>query len=318
LTRKQLLADSSLILVVLVWGATFVMVQDAVREWPVFAFLALRFTIASVAFVPVLLWKKTRSPQLVQAQRDARRASNRAILLPAIVIGVALASGYAFQTAGLLYTTPAKAGFITGLSVVMVPLGAAAFLRQPASPPAVVGVILATAGLALLSLNQDLQVGLGDLLVFFCAISFAGQILLMARYAPRSSAFRLAALQILTVAIVTGLISLFTEVPGGLPPLTEKVLFAAVFTGLLATTVAFTLQAAAQRFTSATHTALIFSLEPVFAAIASYLLIGEQFTARILVGGGLILAGMLSAELGSIWLANWRTRQMGNALSLGD
>jgi len=313
MARRKIVADLMLLLVVTVWGATFVMVQDAVHEWPVFAFLALRFAIAAAAFVPILLWRRLRPG----AERRHTAGQPRAVLLPAIVIGLVLGASYAFQTLGLLYTTPAKTGFITGLNVVMVPVGAVLFLRQRAGAPLIVGVILATGGLALLSLNDDLSIGLGDFLVFLCAVAIAAQILLVSRYAFHTSPLRLAAIQIATMAAVSAIVSLIFELPAGLPPLSGGVLFAAIFTGLLATTFAFTVQAWAQRFTSATHIALLFTLEPVTAAIASYLLIGEVLSRRALLGSALILAGMLAAELGGLWLAARRKRVLFNeALSV--
>jgi drug/metabolite transporter (DMT)-like permease len=305
MARRQIIADLTLLLVVTLWGATFVMVQDAVREWPVFAFLALRFTIAAAAFAPIFLWRWLRSGK---AENHEGTKTQSKILLPAIVIGLVLGASYAFQTVGLLYSTPAKTGFITGLNVILVPVGAALFLRQRAGAPVIVGVLLATIGLGLLSLNDDLSIGFGDFLVFICAIAVATQILLVSRYAPRVSPFRLAAIQIATMAVACAIISLIFEVPAGLPPLSGSVLFAAAFTGLLATTFAFTAQAWAQRFTSASHIALLFTLEPVTAAIASYLLIGEMLTVRGLIGCVLILAGMLAAELGGLWLAARRKR----------
>ncbi|MFZ1752197.1 MAG: DMT family transporter [Caldilineaceae bacterium] len=314
MVRRQIIADLMLLLVVTIWGATFVMVQDAVREWPVFAFLALRFGIAAAAFAPVFLWQ--RRPQRMKRQVRNRPAENsqreakprRNILIPAIVIGLVLGASYAFQTLGLLYTTPAKTGFITGLNVILVPVGAALFMHQRTGVPAIVGVALATIGLALLSLNDDLSIGYGDFLVFICAIAIAAHILLVARYANQASPFRLAAIQIATVAVACAIISLIFEIPAGLPPLSGNVLFAAVFTGLLATTFAFTAQVWAQRFTSASHIALLYTLEPVTAAIFSYLLIGEILTPRGLIGCALILAGMLAAELGGLWLAARRKR----------
>ena len=301
MVRRQIIADLTLLLVVTLWGATFVMVQDAVQEWSVFAFLALRFAIATVAFVLIFVWRRMR-PGADKGHEFTKTRST--ILIPAIVIGLVLGASYAFQTLGLLYTTLAKTGFITGLNVILVPVGAALFLRQRAGAPVIVGVLLATIGLALLSLNDDLFVGFGDLLVFICAVAVAAQILLVSRYAPQMSPFRLAAIQIATMAVACGIISLIFEVPAGLPPLSGSVLFAAAFTGLLATTFAFTAQAWAQRFTSASHIALLFTLEPVTAAIASYLLIGEILTIRSLIGCALILAGMLAAELGGLRGAN--------------
>ena len=305
MVRRQLIADLTLLLVVTLWGATFVMVQDAIQEWPVFAFLALRFAIATAAFAPIFVWRRMRSGST--ANHEDTKAQGR-ILIPAIVIGLVLGASYAFQTVGLLYTTPAKTGFITGLNVILVPVGAALFLRQRAGTPVILGVLLATIGLALLSLNDELSIGFGDFLVFICAIAIAAHILLVSRYAKRTSPFRLAAIQIATMAVACAIISLIFEVPAGLPPLSGNVLFSAVFTGLLATTFAFTAQAWAQRFTSASHIALLYTLEPVTAALFSYLLIGEILTPRALIGCALILVGMLAAELGSLWLAARRKR----------
>ena len=168
MNQRQLIADLSLLAVVAVWGTTFVMVQDAVMTWPVFSFLALRFWIASVAFVPFLLWRGVKARKGRTAQKaqkisagEAVGTEDRGAWLPGVWIGVALCAGYAFQTFGLLYTTPAKAGFITGISVVMVPVGAALFLKEQIRGSVILGVILATFGLTLLSLNADMTVGVG-------------------------------------------------------------------------------------------------------------------------------------------------------------
>jgi drug/metabolite transporter (DMT)-like permease len=288
-------ADLLLLFVAAIWGGTFVMVQDAVAVYPVFAFLALRFSLASLVFLPILARRRHATSQKPSPGRVSR-------LLPGLLIGSMLFAGYAFQTYGLRWTTPAKAGFITGLSVVMVPLGSAFFLRQRPSRAAWGGVGLATVGLALLTLNQDLRVARGDLLVLGCAIAFAVHVLLVGHFAPRLSPLNLAAGQIITVAVLAGGLGLL--VGEGIPRPTGPVWFAAIFTGLLATALAFGAQTLAQRFTSPTHTALIFATEPAFAALFSFLLIGEQLTPRALLGCGLILAGMITAEF------RWRPQRM--------
>jgi drug/metabolite transporter (DMT)-like permease len=270
-------------------------VQDAVAVYPVFAFLALRFSLASLVFLPILAHRRPGTSQKPSTDRVSR-------LLPGLLIGSMLFAGYAFQTYGLRWTTPAKAGFITGLSVVMVPLGSAFFLRQRPSRAAWVGVGLATVGLALLTLNQDLRVARGDLLVLGCAVAFAVHVLLVGHFAPRLSPLNLAAGQIMTVAVLAGGLGLLLG--EGIPWPTGPVWFAAIFTGLLATALAFGAQTLAQRFTSPTHTALIFATEPAFAALFSFLLIGEQLTPRALLGCGLILAGMIAAEF------RWRPQRM--------
>jgi drug/metabolite transporter (DMT)-like permease len=209
-------------------------------------------------------------------------------------MGLALFAGYALQTFGLRLTTPAKAGFITGLSVVIVPVVSTLALRQRLSWGVWLGVGLATAGLALLSLQSNLSVSPGDLLVLGCALAFACQILLTGRFAPRYDPLLLTFGQIAVVASLAGIAALLLESP---PEPTGTVLFAAVFTGVLATSLAFGIQTVAQRFTSPTRTALVFATEPVFAAVFSFLLIGEVLGLRQLAGCALILAGMVVAEL---------------------
>lgn len=292
--RTQLTADAALLFATMIWGLTFVMVQDAVLAYPVFAFLAIRFLFAALALAPFLA-RQPRNPAVLLAAHNPARRRQIDAWLPGGVIGVALFAGYAFQTFGLLYTTPAKAGFITGLSVVLVPIGQALFLRRVPANATLLGVALATVGLALLSLQGDLTIGRGDLLVLLCAIAFAAQILLIGRYAPRWQPVRLTMIQIVTVAVLSTVASLLWEDRPGWPA--GNVWFAAAFTGVLATSLAFYIQSRAQRATSATHTALIFAAEPVFAGLFSFLLIGERLGPRQILGSALILAGMLVAEL---------------------
>ncbi len=288
---STLLADAALLLVALIWGSTFVMVKEAVASYPVFWFLALRFAFAVLALLP-LVWIRARGrPRENHAIPSAARKRPR--MIAPVLIGTALFAGYGFQTSGLQMTTPAKAGFVTGLSVVIVPVVAAVLLRQPPGRNAWIGVGLATGGLGLLTLQSGFRIDLGDLLVFLCALAFAAHILLTGRFSPRIDSLLLTFGQIVTVTVLCGVMALATESP---QPLTGNVLFAAAFTGVFATSAAFGIQTLAQKSTTATHTALVLSMEPVFAALFSYLLIGELLGPRQLVGCGLILAGMLVAE----------------------
>ncbi len=297
MNRRQILADLSLLLVTAIWGGTFVMVKEAVSAFPVFAFLFIRFTLAALSLVPLWPWLERRFHFF---RPEGAKRGPRALAAGAL-LGLALTAGYGFQTFGLQYTTPAKAGFITGLSVVIVPTLAALLVRKSPEPSVWWGVILATAGLALLSLNRDLRPQFGDVLVFFCAISFALHILITGQLAPGHAPLLLTLGQLATTAALSGAISLLWEWPW--PPLNRQMLFAAVFTGLLASTLAFTVQTLAQRFTTPSHTALIFSMEPVFAALFSFLVAAEPITTRTIVGGSLIVAGMLVAEVAPVMWA---------------
>lgn len=291
---RRLIADSALLFVAFIWGVTFVMVQEAVRSYPVFAFLFTRFALALVGLLPILWWRRSH------LLPTSHQAPFRRHLAAGGLIGFFLFAGYAFQTAGLQYTTPAKAGFITGLGVVFVPVLGLLLQRERLSPAVGLGIAAAALGLAFLSLSGvDLAQGInrGDLLVLGCSISFAAQILAVGQFAPRMNALALTTIQLAIVVVLAGAASLLFE-PGAPWPPSGQPLFAAFFTGILCTALAFGIQTAAQRFTTATHTALIFATEPVFAALASFALIGERLGPAQLLGCGLILAGMLLAEVG--------------------
>ncbi len=293
-SSHRAVADLSLLTVAFIWGLTFVMVQDAVQTYPVFAFLSARFILALLAMIPIALLLRKRT-----AGWGASTPLGKQIGAGAI-IGLFLFAGYGFQTAGLQYTTPAKAGFITGLSVVMVPVLGMLFAHERPGLMVWMGVGLATLGLGFLSLvgvSVAQGVNPGDVLVFFCALSFAGHIFITGRFSHRMNPLVLTITQILTVAVMSTVVSHFFEPPTPLFP-SGQPLFAAIFTGVLATALAFGVQTVAQRFTTATHTALIFATEPVFAALASFAVIGERLGPAQILGGALILAGMLTAELG--------------------
>jgi len=284
--RRQLLADALLLLVTLIWGSTFVMVKSAVEAYPVFPFLALRFGLATLMLLAIG-WK--RLPSL------GWRGMGTGAL-----IGLFLFAGYAFQTAGLRYTSASKAGFVTGLSVVLVPVLSTLLLRRRPGRATAIGVCLATIGLGLLTLSRNFDIALGDLLVLACAFSFALHIVSVSAFAPSVDPLALTIVQVATVTLVSVAAGFFTDRPWPQPALSTW--FAAGFTGVLATAVAFTAQTAMQRFTTPTHTALIFAAEPVFAALFGVLLAGDMMMASGIAGGVLIVSGMVISEI------NWSHR----------
>jgi len=279
---SRLQADVLLVLVTAIWGWTFPAVKNATAQFPTFPFLALRFTLGALALLPF-------------AWGSLRRLPARG-WLAGLGIGSFLFLGYAFQTFGLAFTTSSKAGFITGLSVVIVPVAAAVLERRFPGWPVVSGVTLATFGLALLSLSGSLLPGPGDLLVLLCAFSFAAHILAVGRWAPGYEARGIALLQIAVAALWSYLASWIWQPLPSLTSVAGSVWTALAVTGLLATAAAFLIQTSVQRFTTAAHTALIFSLEPVFAALFGYLLAGEVLSPRGWVGAVLILLGILASE----------------------
>ena len=289
-TRQQIVADASLLLVALIWGSTFVMVKDVIREAPPLLFLAMRFGMAALTLALVMLafgrW----------------RGLSRGELAWGGVLGLALFAGYALQTIGLQWTTASNAGFITGLYVVMVPLLGIPFLRQVPRMWAWLGVVLATVGLALLSLQFDaagqlaLNVNAGDLIVLGCTLAFALHVVLVAKVSGGADPLRLTLVQVMVTGLLCALSSLVLERP--VANLSADVWLSTLFLGVVATALVITIQVSVQRFTSAVHAVLIFSLEPVFAAIFGVWLQGDRLQAIAWGGAALILAGMLVAELG--------------------
>lgn len=282
--KLQLLADLGLLFVTAVWGATFVSVKEAITYIEPFYFLAIRFGIA--AFL------------LLAAANKRIFYITRPVLAQGIVTGAALFAGYAFQTFGLRYTSASNAGFITGLAVVIVPLASAALAgNAPGIAPAL-GIMSATAGLALLTVNEVTRPGLGDILVFFCAISYAVHILLLGKFSPGNDSLTLATIQITAVTFFSFAAALITETAPTAASFNSQVWQAILITAVLATALAFFLQTWTQRYTSPTHTAIIFTAEPVFAALFAFMAGGESFSVRQAIGAVLIIAGMLAAELG--------------------
>lgn len=290
--HSRVLADVSLVAVVAAWGYTFVPIKAVTIAWPEhwMLFNALRFWIATAAFLPVLLWR--RPPAAVPVAGS---------LGPGLLTGMAMLCGYGFQTAGLARTEVAIAGFITGLSVVLVPIGAR-LLGHRLSWAAIAGVGFAASGLAFLCLEPrtaGLALGTGEFLVLLCAVSFATQILLTDRFARAVDPIRFTATQCVVTAVGATVWALWFEVREfGWPELTAGVWGAAAFCGVIGSTVSFTVQTVAQRVTPPTHVALIFALEPVFAALFATWLRAEVLTGTMLVGCALILCGMVWSELG--------------------
>jgi drug/metabolite transporter (DMT)-like permease len=266
----------ALVVVTAVWGVTFVQVKDAVAIYPLFAFLAVRFAIASLVLTPLA------APRL-------RRSGWR----PATLLGLLLAAGFVLQTAGLQRTTVSSTGFITGLYVVFTPIFAYALFRIRAGRAVVVGVALSIAGLGLLS-GVGVGSPAGDALVLGASAVYSLQIALLERYALLYDPIAFTFVEMLaafagcaSVAVALGQV----EVPRG-----WTVWGAILVTGIFSSALGFLVQTWAQRRTSATRTALAFAMEPVWTAIFGYWLAGDRLGALGWAGAALIMAGIIVAE----------------------
>jgi drug/metabolite transporter (DMT)-like permease len=278
-------ADLALIFITFIWGATFILVQRALADASTLLFLALRFSLATIALG---LAFRPLASKLGQARR---------MLGGAVLAGVCLFAGYLLQTVGLRYTTASKSAFITGLCIVIVPVFAAVVKRKKPQAAEVLGVVVATCGLGLLTLGgtEVLRIGRGDLLTVGCAVAFAAQILVVDHWAPKIGFDAFTLVQIATAACLA--LGSFWWVEPPVIRWSLVVVGALTVTGLLATALAFAVQAWAQQYTSPTRTALIFAMEPVFAWGTSFVVAGEMLSRRASLGAALILAGILLVEL---------------------
>ena len=298
LTRAR--ANALLLLTAVIWGFAFVAQRTGMEHVGPFTFNAVRFFIGGLVLVPFMIIRDRRMAGETLAIREATvggqpsAVSPRRLALGGIIAGLVLFAAATLQQTGIIFTTAGKTGFITSLYVVLVPLlGLAVGHRVSAAGWA--GAILAAVGLYFLTIEGGLRMGWGDLLVLAGAFLWAIHFLLLGRLSPGNDPVRLALAQFWTCAALSAVVAWLTE-PVSLAALLPA-LPAILFTGIFSIGVGYTLQVVAQGHTRPADTAILLSLEAVFAVIGGWLLLSEQLTPRALLGCGLMLAGILVSQL---------------------
>ena len=280
--KKTSIAAISLMVVAASWGFGFVWMKDAIERQPYFDFLALRFTIA--AGVMFLI-----RPQLV-------RHINLNFLKRGVLLGVALGLGYVTQTIGLEQSTAAITGFFTGLYIVLTPVFAWLLLRQKIASKVLLGVIIATIGLGVITLG-GLGFDVGTISLLACAILFALHIVGLGRWSPGRDTYALTVVQLATVAVICWIGALFNPSDSGFQaPPDADVWNAVLFTAIFATAIAFFVQTWAQSIMDASRVAIILTTEVVFAALFAVALGQEVLSLRTVIGGALMVIAMLIVE----------------------
>jgi drug/metabolite transporter (DMT)-like permease len=282
-------AELALLFNASIWGTTFVLVKGALHEISPVLFLAMRFSLATVALVVLF-----RGALLGRGPKTPRVTGK--MLAAGAMIGLFLFAGYLLQTVGLQTTTPPKSAFLTGLATVMVPLLAALVYQIKPQISEVAGVLTATLGMGLMTLEGPLaSISRGDLLTFGGAIAFAAHIVATGHFAEQIGYEVLSVTQMGAAALSALSLVWWVETPRvQWQPL---VVWTILITGLLCTALAFTIQAWAQRYTTSTRTALIYALEPVVAWITSFCIAGEGLSRQAAAGAALILSGVLLVEM---------------------
>ncbi len=274
MTPSPIVGVLLLVFVTLIWGSTFAIIKETIETVPVPILLAIRFSFAAL----ILLWVKPE----------------RKTLIPGLILGVLSFAGYATQSVGMLTTTASKAAFITGLSVILTPIVGAIWLRQRVPVRAWLAAVLALTGLGLMTLNPQEGLVVGDFWVLATALAYALYIIYLGEIATHHKPIVLTSLQIIVVA----LLSWGWSVPDlyVLKSLSTSAIAAMLYLAIFATALVLWLQALAQRVVPAYAAALIFALEPVFAAIFAYFLLGETLSAQGWLGGALVVIAMIIGE----------------------
>lgn len=294
-------SNMMLLMAAAIWGLGFVAQRLGMDHMGPFTFNGLRFLLGALSLLPLLWWLKSRQPRPRPEQPSGDR---RLLLIGGLLAGTVLFSAASLQQVGLLYTTAAKAGFITGLYIILVPV-IGLLLRHKTGTNTWVGALIAMAGLYYLSVTDELSIGYGDLLQVVGALFWAIHLLVLDHYSSRVAPIRLAGVQFL----VCGLLSLATAFVIETPTLSGAVAGwqALLYAGLVSVGIGYTLQVVGQRGAHPAHAAIILSLETVFAAIGGVLLLGESLDERAVVGCSLMLAGMLISQIRLRWW--WKSRR---------
>jgi drug/metabolite transporter (DMT)-like permease len=287
--NKHWKSNILLLISALIWGFAFVAQRIGMEYMEPFTFNGMRFAVGTLSLLPVVLFLRSK-------QEKAKRSAifSKAGFLGGFFLGAALFFGASLQQVGLLYTTAGKAGFITGLYVIIVPL-LGLFWKQKTSWSIWVGAVLAAVGMFLLSATEDLSLSKGDLLVLGSAFFWAAHVQLMARFSKQYDALLLSLYQFIFCSFLSFLVAANRETI-----VMENIIAAKIplfFTGVISVGVAYTLQAVAQKNAHPGHAAILLSLESVFAVLGGWLFLNELLSFRGVTGCLLMLTGMLISQL---------------------
>ncbi|MBQ9810982.1 MAG: DMT family transporter [Spirochaetales bacterium] len=276
--HRQLIGSLILLIVAVIWGTAFAFQRMGTGVIGPMTFTASRMTLSAVAvgFVSFLI----KDPEMTDAAGSSAR--RRDTLTGGVLCGLFLVSATLFQQIGIAYTTAGKAGFITALYILLVPIISTVFLRKPSSWIVWIAVLLGLAGMYLLCMTEGFSLARGDALVCVCAMLFTGHILCCDRYAGRGNPVRISAIQFVTASVVSWTLAFIFETPS--LKAIRSALVPILYCGLASGGIGYTLQIVAQRFTNPTVASLLMSFESVFAVLGGAVLLHERMSTRELLG----------------------------------
>ncbi len=291
--NKNLLGTAQLMLAAFIWGSAFVAQSAGMEHIGPLTFASVRFFLGAIILVP-LIFIRDRMAAKRPAYHPAENSSFKSLLVSGIICGLLLTVASCLQQYGLLYTTVGKAGFITTLYVIFVPICGLFFKERP-SINVWLAVIIAIIGLYLLCMSESLSLSLGDGLVLLCAIVYTAHIVVVGKVSPGLDPIKLSCIQFLTVGLITLIPALIFEAPS-LPSI-AKAWISIAYAGVLSSGVAFTLQVVAQRHTDATIAAITMSFESVFAVLSGAVVLGQLPSLKEAIGCVVMFIAIILAQL---------------------
>ena len=281
-----------LFLTAFIWGTAFVAQSVGMDHIGPFAFNAVRSYVGGIALIPVILFFNSRK---TAEQRQTEQANRKTLILGGVCCGTALAVASLFQQVGIQYTTVGKAGFITALYIVIVPI-LGVFFHKKVGMKLWVSVVIAIVGLYLLCMTGSFALQLGDLLILICAFCFSGHILVIDYFSPKVDGVQMSCIQFFTAAVLSTVAMLFVE---GMPTVQDVLLswIPVLYCGVMSSGVAYTLQIIGQKGVNPTIASLVMSLESVIAVLAGWIILGESMSSREIMGCVLMFAAIILAQL---------------------
>ena len=281
-----------LFLTAFIWGTAFVAQSVGMDHIGPFAFNAVRSYVGGIALIPVILFFNSRK---TAQQRQTEQANRKTLILGGVCCGTALAVASLFQQVGIQYTTVGKAGFITALYIVIVPI-LGVFFHKKVGMKLWVSVVIAIVGLYLLCMTGSFALQLGDLLILICAFCFSGHILVIDYFSPKVDGVQMSCIQFFTAAVLSTVAMLFVE---GMPTVQDVLLswIPVLYCGVMSSGVAYTLQIIGQKGVNPTIASLVMSLESVIAVLAGWIILGESMSSREIMGCVLMFAAIILAQL---------------------
>ena len=281
-----------LFLTAFIWGTAFVAQSVGMDHIGPFAFNAVRSYVGGIALIPVILFFNSRK---TAQQRQTEQANRKTLILGGVCCGTALAVASLFQQVGIQYTTVGKAGFITALYIVIVPI-LGVFFHKKVGMKLWVSVVIAIVGLYLLCMTGSFALQLGDLLILICAFCFSGHILVIDYFSPKVDGVQMSCIQFFTAAVLSTVVMFFVE---GVPSVQDVLLswIPVLYCGVMSSGVAYTLQIIGQKGVNPTIASLVMSLESVIAVLAGWIILGESMSSREIMGCVLMFAAIILAQL---------------------